>query len=209
MNRSMLMMCAVLALSTNVLAQESGGATQEEVDRVVRTAERAAAPLEPGASQAEIDRAVFAAPERMRNQVMVIKWNPANWTYVTLRKGTGLVCFDKSGLPGQLAYSIECTSIGNLPRATQNMRFEAEPDRAKRVAAINAAEKDGTRIKPQYGSFWYHLLGANAATAIRHTNIAVPGATGASTGFPEKSGDGLIWLMSAGTFGAHLMTPGE
>ena len=30
----------------------------------------------------------------------------------TLRKGTNrLVCFDKSGLPGQLPFSIECTSV--------------------------------------------------------------------------------------------------
>ena len=211
MKRSLLMMCAVLALSTSVVAQtrENGGATQQEIDGVIRTAQRAPTPLEPGASQTDVNRAVLAAPERLRNQVMVIKWNPADWTYVTLRKGTVLVCFDKSGLPGQLPYSIECTHIGNLPRAAQNMRLESEPDRAKSVAAINAAEKDGTRIKPVYGSAWYHLFGADAATAIRHLNIALPFATGASTGFPERGTDGLFWLMNAGTSSAHLMTPGE
>ena len=55
-----------------------------------------------------------------------------DWTYDTLRKGTNrLVCFDKSGLPGQLPFSIECTSLGNLDRVMQNMKFESEADRTK------------------------------------------------------------------------------
>jgi len=45
-------------------------------------------PLEPGASQADVDKALLAAPERLRGQATVIKWNTSNWTYTTLRKGT-------------------------------------------------------------------------------------------------------------------------
>jgi hypothetical protein len=187
----------VVAMSAAILGQGRG-------------APAAPPPLEPGASQADVDRAVLAAPATLRAQATVIKWNPADWTYATLRKGTNeIVCFDKSGLPGQLAFSLECTMLGNLPRATQNMRFESEPDRAKRQAALVAAEKDGSRAKPVYGSVWYHLMGGDQATARTHFTVAVPGATSASTGLPDNGRGGGVWIMNAGTSTAHLMIPGE
>ena len=198
MKRMLLVVFGVLAVSTSALAQGGRGAPAPPP------------PLEPGASQADVDKAVLAAPESQRNQATVIKWNPANWTYTTLRKGTNsLVCFDKSGLPGQLPFSLECTMLGNLDRAAQNMKFEAEPDRAKRQAALDAAEKDGTRAKPMYGSVWWHLMGQDQATARSHMTIAVPGATTASTGLPDNGKQGGVWIMNAGTTTAHLMVPGE
>ena len=140
----------------------------------------------------------------------VIKWKPADWSYDTLRKGTNqIVCFDKSGLPGQLPFSAECTHITNLPRAAQNMKFESEPDRAKRQAAIDAAEKDGTRAKPAFGSVWYHLMGQSQEASRTHFTIAVPGATAQSLGLPDNPKSGGVWIMNAGTSTAHLMTPGE
>jgi hypothetical protein len=158
---------------------------------------------------AEIETAVLAAPANLRAGATVVKWKP-DYTYETLRKGTNrLVCFDKSGMPGQLAFSIECSSIANLDRIAQNLRFEAEPDRAKRQAALDAAEKDGSRAKPEYGSVWYHLMGADRATARTHMTVAVPGATTASTGLPDNPKMGGVWIMNAGTSTAHLMIPGE
>jgi len=167
-------------------------------------------PLEPGASQADVDKAVLAAPERLRGQATVIKWNTSNFTYTTLRKGTNpMVCFDRSGIPGQQAFSVECTVAGNLPRVAQNLKMETETDRAKRTAAFAAAEKDGTRVKPVFGGIWYRLQGADQATARTHTTIAVPGATGASLGLPENGKEGVLWVMDAGTSTAHLMIPGQ
>ena len=197
MKRMLLASIGVLAFATSALAQRGAPAPPQA--------------LEPGASQAEVDRAVLPAPESQRNGAMVIKWNPSNWTYATLRKGTNsLVCFDKSGLPGQAEpFSIECTMVGNLDRAAQNMKFEAEPDRAKRQAALDAAEKDGTRAKPMYGSVWWHLRGADQASARGHMTIAVPGATTATTGLPDTGKQGGVWIMNAGTTTAHLMVPGE
>jgi len=187
---------SVLVFATSALAQRGAAAPPQA--------------LEPGASQAEVDKVVLAAPESQRNGAMVIKWNPSNWTYTTLRKGTNsLVCFDKSGLPGQQPFSLECTMVGNLDRAAQNMKFEAEPDRAKRQAALDAAEKDGTRAKPMYGSVWWHLMGPDQATARSHMTIAVPGATTATTGLPDNGKQGGVWIMNAGTTTAHLMVPGE
>ena len=159
---------------------------------------------------ADLETALTPAPNQMmKDGATVIKWKP-DYTYDTLRKGTNnLVCFDRSGQPGQQPFAAECTSLGNLPRVAQNLKFEAETDRAKRTAALAAAEKDGSRIKPEYGSVWYHVMGMNKDTIRRHTTIAVPGATTASTGIPDNGKQGGVWIMDAGTSTAHLMTPGQ
>jgi hypothetical protein len=166
--------------------------------------------LEPGASQAEVDKSLLAAPAPLKAGATVIKWKADFSGYDTLRKGNNrLVCFDKSGLPGQLPFSVECTSIGNLARAQQNMKFESETDRAKRQAALTAAEKEGTRAKPEFGSVWYHVMGQSQEQARNHMTIAVPGATSQSLGLPDNAAQGGVWIMDAGTSTAHLMTPGE
>src|SRR5262245_44097355 len=101
------------------------------------------------------DTALLPAPQNLREGATIVKWKP-DYTYEVVRKGTNrLVCFDISGMPGQLPFSVECTSIANLDRVAQNLRFESEPDRKKRQAALDAAEKGGTRAKPEFGSVWY------------------------------------------------------
>jgi len=160
-------------------------------------------------AQAPTDTALLAAPANLREGATIITWKP-DYTYETVKKGTNrLVCFDSSGMPGQQPFSVECTSVANLDRVAQNLKFESEPDRAKRQAAIDAAEKNGTRAKPEFGSVWYHLRGADREHARPHTTIAVPGATTASLGFPDNPKQGGVWIMDAGTSTAHLMTPGQ
>ena len=157
--------------------------------------------------QAAIDKALMAAPAQLKAGATVIKWKPDH-TYETLKKGTNrLVCYDRSGFPGQQPFSVECTSIANLDRVAQNLKFEAMG--AKKQAMIDAAEKDGTRVKPEFGSVWYHLMGADAEHTRTHMTIAVPGATTKSLGLPENGKEGGVWIMNAGTTTAHLMTPGE
>src|ERR1700686_3348629 len=100
--------------------------------------------------QAAIDKALLAAPGNLKAGATVIKWK-SDFTYDTLRKGTGnLVCYDKSGQPNQQPFMVECTSMGNLNRAAQNMKFEAMGDKAKVQSALDAAEKDGSRAKPEF-----------------------------------------------------------
>jgi len=155
---------------------------------------------------ADLETALTPAPANLKDGATVIKWKP-DYTYDTVRKGTNtLVCFDRSGQPGQQPFAAECTSLANLPRVAQNLKFEAQPDRGK--AALAAAEKDGSRIKPEYGSVWYHVMGKDKDTIRRHTTIAVPGATTQSTGIPDNGKRGGVWIMEAGTSTAHLMIPG-
>ena len=201
MKRIALVVLGLMAVSIGALAQEGRGAPPPPP------------PLEPGASQADVDKALIAAPDNARNQATVIKWKP-DFTYTTLRKGTNqLVCYDRSGMPSHPAFSVECTMLGNLDRAAQNLKIEAEGagDRAKTNALLDAAEKNGTRAKPAFGSVWYHIEGASQAAARPHMTIAVPGATKATIGLPEnpKEANGGVWIMNAGTTTAHLMTPGE
>jgi hypothetical protein len=182
MKRIALLVLTVIAVSTSALAQAPADA---------------------------IDKALLAAPANLREAATVIKWKP-DFTYDTLKKGTNrLACYDRSGFPGQQPFSIECTSLGNLERAAQNLKFESVGDKAKTQALLDAAEKDGTRVKPEFGSVWYHLAGTDQEHARTHMTIAVPGATTQSLGLPDNGRGGGVWIMNAGTSTAHLMTPGE
>jgi hypothetical protein len=160
-------------------------------------------------SNPEVDKALLAAPNAAKEGAAVIKWK-ADGTYDTLKPGTNrLVCYDQSGQPTEQPFSVQCTSVDNLKRVAQNKKFELEPDRAKRQAMVDAAEKGGTREKPEYGSVFMNFSGADQATARRHMTIAVPGATTATTGLPDNNKMGGAWIMGAGTLGAHIMVPGS
>ncbi|MGH7488082.1 MAG: hypothetical protein ACREMY_21165 [bacterium] len=167
-------------------------------------------PLEPGASQADVDKALIAAPAALSSQATVIKWKP-DFTYDTLRKGSnGLVCYDRSGFPLQQPFAVQCTSVANLPREAQNLKAEASGDKAKSEAMLKAMEQDGTRAKPEFGSVWYHVSGADRDhVSLHEMTIAVPGATAASLGLPDKRRETGAWIMNAGTSTAHLMIPGR
>ena len=153
--------------------------------------------------------ALLALPATVREGASVVKWKP-DFTYDTVQKGTnGLVCYDRSGFPLQQPFSLECTSLDNLPRVAQNMKAEATGDKAKSEAMLKAAEEGGTRVKPEFGSVWYHLAGPDKDHARGHMTIAVPMATAQSLGLPDKRVQNSIWIMNAGTTTAHLMVPGE
>jgi hypothetical protein len=160
-------------------------------------------------TEESIERALAAAPRQMKEAATVIKWKP-DFTYETLKKGTNrLVCYDRSGEPGRQPFAVQCTSLANLDRVAQNRKFDAMTDRAARQTAIDAAEKDGTRVKPEFGSVWLTMNGPDQAHARIHTTIAVPGATAQSMGLPDNPTQGGVWIMNAGTTTAHLMTPGS
>jgi hypothetical protein len=155
------------------------------------------------------EKALTPAPRQMKEGATVIKWKADN-TYETLRKGTNrLVCYDRSGEPGQQPFAVQCTSIANLDRVAQNRKFEAMTDKTARQAGLDAAEANGTRVKPEYGSVWYTMSGADKDHARTHITIAVPGATTQSTGLPDNNKQGGVWIMNAGTTTAHIMTPGS
>jgi hypothetical protein len=154
-----------------------------------------------------IEKALSPAPRALREGATVIAWKP-DFTYDTLRKGSNnLVCYDQSGWANEQPFSVQCTSVANLERVAQNKKFEAIADAKARQAALAAAEKDGTRVKPEFGSVFYTMTGADQDQTRLHVTVAVPGATAQSIGFPDNSKQGGVWLMNAGTTTAHLMVP--
>lgn len=162
------------------------------------------------APSADIEKALLAAPRNMRDGAMVIKWK-ADGTYDTLRPGTNrLVCYDQSGDPGEQPFAVQCTSVGNLDRVKQNKEYERkEADRKVREGLLAELEKNGTRVKPEFGSVFYSFNGKDQESARLHVTIAVPGATAASLGLPDNPKMGGAWIMNAGTSTAHIMTPGS
>ena len=166
--------------------------------------------LEAQSAQDAIDNALAAAPARAREGAAVIRWN-ADHTYATLKEGTNtFVCYDRSGETRRAPFDVQCTNVGNLERVAQNRRFRVEGgDRDGENALIEAAEADGTRVLPVYGSIWIAMRGQDRESAGTHTTIAVPGATTQSTGLPEDGSEGGAWIMAAGTTQAHIMTPGN
>jgi len=203
MKRIAAIVVTLMTASVIVLAQQRGGPPPPPP------------PLEPGASQADVDKALLAMPANpnLKNQATVIKWAPDH-TYTTLRKGTNnMVCYDRSGFSLQQAFSVECTMLGNVERVKQNMTVEANSggDRAKAEAEFADLEKSGKRVKPEFGSVFYHWQGPDQDRARGHMTIAVPGATTSSLGLADngRGANGNVWIMNAGTTTAHLMVPGE
>jgi hypothetical protein len=156
-----------------------------------------------------VQRSLAPLAERQAAGAAVIRWN-ADGSYATLKEGTNaFVCYDRSGEPGRAAFAVQCTNTGNLARLTQNRQFDrqAAGDRAALTALVSAAEANGTRVMPEFGSVWISMNGESQASASSHTTFAVPNATTATLGLPENGRAGGIWIMSSGTSEAHLMIP--
>src|SRR6201988_2299361 len=87
-----------------------------------------------------LEKALLPAPRNLQAAATVIKWK-SDFTYDTLRKGTNrLVCYERSGLPEQQPFSVECTAVANLDREAQNLKAEAVGDRTKTQAMLNDQE---------------------------------------------------------------------
>src|SRR5258708_19328818 len=103
-------------------------------------------------AETPIERALAAAPRNAKEGATVVKWKADN-TYDTLKKGTNrLVCYDRSGEPGQQPFAVQCTSLGNLDRVAQNRKFEAVAAKAERQKMTAAAQANATPPKPEHTS---------------------------------------------------------
>jgi len=156
------------------------------------------------------EKALLAAPAQARATATVIKWK-SDFTYDTIKKGTSrLVCYERPVPPGgQQPFSAECTSVANLERVAQSLKTETIANPQERRAAFEAMEKAGKWTKPEFGSIFYNLTGADQASARSHATICVPGATTQTLGLPENGDQGGAWIMNAGTSAAHIMMPGH
>ena len=147
-------MKCILALSLSVLAMSAAAYAQSNEEL--------------------IDKALAAAPRNMKEGATVIKWK-ADFTYDVIKKGTNkMVCYDRSDEPGRQPFAVQCTSLANLPRVAQNRKFEMMTDKNARQAAIDKAEADGSRIKPEFGSVFISLTGPEKNMRMRTRRLPCP-----------------------------------
>lgn len=160
--------------------------------------------------QALIERILLAAPARLRADATVVAWRD-DGSRVTLRGGTnGLVCWDQSDEPRKRTYASRCTSEGNLPRIEQNRQWILSgKSQAEVQAMMEEAERNGTREVSEFGSVYYSVNSETMEDANIHTTISVPYATTHLLNLPSERTDAGVWIMGAGTSGAHLMIPGR
>ncbi len=158
-----------------------------------------------------ITKALLAAPPAMQADAMVISL-AADGSHTVLREGSnGLMCWDRSDEPGR-SFSVQCTSEGNLSRVKQNRFWSMSGKTAEQIRAMrDTAEANGSREVSVFGSVYYTLNGADAASANIHLTVAVPFATSESMGLPTEGSYTLAgtWIMEAGTTAAHIMLPGR
>ncbi len=170
----------------------------------------------PATSNAQSDadliaKATLAAPQRIREEAGVVRWDGNGNRMVVRASSNGVVCWDRSDVPGTPDFAVQCSAEGNLPRFEQNRKFalDAGDDADARRAMMDAAEADGSRVLAQFGTVWYSLSGGDQGSANPHMTIAVPNATADSIGVPAERRNDVVWIMQPGTSSAHLMVPGR
>ena len=153
---------------------------------------------------------MLAAPPRLREEATVVGWS-SDGTRVVHRAGSnGVVCWDQSDEPRKRGVASRCTSEGNLPRIEENRGWNMSGKSQEEIQAMmDKAEEAGTRKVSEFGSVYYSVNSEDVQGANIHMTIAVPFATSDTLSVPSERTNAGVWIMSAGTSGAHLMIPGR
>ena len=161
-------------------------------------------------ADADIERTLLAAPSALRAEATILELRPDGSTAVLRGGSNGLICWDNDGRPGQMApFDVQCTAEENRPRLEQNHAIESAGGTVAEILnRFERAEEDGTRALSVWGSIYYHVYGESAEDYRNHTVVAVPYAT-RELGFPIVRAPATLWLMEAGSSGAHLMVSGR
>lgn len=163
------------------------------------------------AVDALVAQAVMPLPEDLRAEATVVTYDPATGDRNVLRQGTNFAeCQPKNAETG----FTRCYSAASAPRRDLEAKLRAEGTSDEEVAeAVAAAREAGTIPARPRGTMSYRLY--DKPDRIQHLRVmSLPGATpemiAVSTTAQRDSsleGQGLPWLMRAGTSGAHVMIP--
>ncbi|MDP7692621.1 MAG: hypothetical protein QGG89_12365, partial [Vicinamibacterales bacterium] len=159
----------------------------------------------------DIAQAVLPLPEDLRDGATVYTYDPSTGERIVLRQGTNYVeCQPRN--PETLFTRCRHTVTG--PRRDLQAKLRAEGKSAEEIqAAVAAALEAGTIQNAPFGTVSYRLYGNDDRIRYLWT-MSVPGATAESIGVSTEGqrdsslrGEGLPWLMRAGTPAAHIMIP--
>ena len=158
----------------------------------------------------QIAQAVLPLPEDLQAGATVVTYDPATGARKVLRQGTNTIECEPMHADG----FTRCYSNLTVPRHELEARLRAEKKSDQEIRdAVAAAIKAGTIKVPPFGTMSYRLSSKDSVIK-RLWIMSVPYATPESIGVSTVSqrdaalkGEGLPWLMLAGTAGAHVMIP--
>jgi len=159
----------------------------------------------------QIAQAVQPLPADLRADATVVTYDPTTGARTVLREGTNVVeCEPMNPRDG----FIRCYNKVMVPRREFEEKLRAEKKTDKQIQeAVQAAIKDGTLKLPPAGTMSYRLAtkeGVIKKLWVMSVPFATPESIGVSTVSQRDAalkGQGLPWLMLAGTAGAHVMIP--
>lgn len=162
----------------------------------------------------QMKTALLAAPPDQRESATVLGYDQSG-ALVTLRKGNGnLVCLCDN--PKKKEIEVDCYSIKLEPFMARGRELISEGKSEGEKNEIRKKEVEEGKLKmPDEPSMLYVYTGKdenynNTTGELKDGNfryvIYVPYATAESTGLPSRPfSPGMPWIMSPGTFGAHIM----
>lgn len=159
----------------------------------------------------QIAEAVLPLPEDLRAGATIVAYDPETGARKVLRQGTNtLECQPRNPGDG----FIRCYSNLMSPRHELEAKLRAQKKSDKEIQeGVAEAIKAGTLKVPPFGTMSYRLA-TKEGVIKRLWVMSVPFATPESIGVSTTSqrdaalkGQGLPWLMLAGTANAHVMIP--
>ena len=165
-------------------------------------------------AEIQIKTASLAAPEELREGVMVYGYNEQG-EMVVLRKGTNhLVCLADD--PNKEGISVSCYSKKLEPFMARGRELSAEGKGEMEKREIRKNEAEAGKLTLTDAPGMTTILSGSEDNYNRETGelkdghfryvIYIPYATAESTGLPEKPfAPGMPWIMDPGTHRAHIM----
>ncbi len=159
----------------------------------------------------QIAAAVLPLPADARDQAKIMGYKNGSSKLVTLREGKTFTCFLPE--PAGKAYHAACYHQSLEAFMARGRELRATGVKDDKVDTVRFAEvKSGKLAMPKQPATMYQLFGGafdpatNAAPGSRPLIVVyISGATGASTGLPEKPSENGMWIMYPGTPKAHIM----
>jgi hypothetical protein len=159
----------------------------------------------------QIAAAVLPLPAEARASVKIMGYRNGSPNLVTLREGKTFTCFLPE--PTGKDFHAACYHQSMEPFMARGRALRASGVKGDKVDTVRFAEvKAGKLEMPKQPASMYQLFGGTydaAANTITGSHplivVYISGATGASTGLPEKPSENGMWIMYPGTPKAHIM----